>query len=95
MVVDKKLAEKKLFWKTLFETENLAPQMIPLATQRSNGIALELPHFGQVRAKVVAASALGDNFMSDTFIVTAYVAPRNPDSDTIVYKTFVKVTNRF
>lgn len=91
MRFDSKLSEQKQFWKVLFEQENVASNLMSLSTNHPNGIPYELPNFGQVRVRAAPASALGDNFMSDTFSVTAQLSPRNPDSDSIIYKTFIKV----
>jgi hypothetical protein len=69
------LEHQQMFWKTLFENKKFASQLPSLATDHADGITYEfyddLPEFGQVQIVVKAASSLGDNFMSDTFTITA------------------------
>lgn len=91
MVVDNQLAEKKLFWKTLFETKLLASKMVSIAKNQAGSETYDLVQFGKVHLKVEPASTIGDNFMSDTFTVTAFVTPGLHDKSTI-YKTFIKVS---
>lgn len=91
MPVDTKLSEQRRFWKILFEQENLASHLLSLSTYHPNDDSYELPNFGQVNVRVSPGSALGDNFNSDTFSVTAEVAPRNSDGDGLIFRTFVKV----
>ncbi len=87
------LAERQKFWKTLFEKKNLAPQLPTLATKHAeDGITYGFPQYGQVHVMVEAASALGDNFMSDTFIVKAAVKKWGASSkEATTYSTFIKV----
>ena len=66
------LEHQQMFWKTLFENKKFASQLPSLATDHVDGITYDdLPEFGQVQIVVKAASSLGDNFMSDTFTITA------------------------
>ncbi len=87
------LTGQQKFWKKLFEIKSLAQQLPTLATKNTkDGVTYGFPQYGQVHVMVEAASALGDNFMSDTFIVKATVkklgaAPK----EAITYSTFVKV----
>ena len=68
-IANMNLTQKKRFWKTLFENKNLAEQLPSLATKYAeDGVTYGFPAYGQVHVMVHAASALGDNFMSDTFI---------------------------
>ncbi|KAK4001916.1 hypothetical protein OUZ56_003781 [Daphnia magna] len=89
----KQLAERQSFWRTLFEAKTLAGQLVSLARDHTDGVTYDdLPHYGRVRVVVKPASSLGDNFMSDTFIVTAQISGWEAiagDGDTL--STFVKV----
>lgn len=83
------LSTKQHFWRTLFEENDLARQIPELAINGVNGsetIRLEISHYGEVVVKAKAASTLGDNFMSDTFIVEATQA----QTDT-KFSGFIKV----
>ncbi|KZS17060.1 Uncharacterized protein APZ42_017099 [Daphnia magna] len=85
----KELAEQQLFWKTLFEEKKLAPKLALLATVHVDGITYDdIPQYGQVHVLVQSASTLGDNFMSDTFTVSARLQRRYT---TKTYRTFAKV----
>ncbi|KAI9561522.1 hypothetical protein GHT06_012481 [Daphnia sinensis] len=84
----KNLAERQAFWRTLFESKQLAGQLVSLATDHVDGVTYDdLPHYRKVHVVVKPGSSLGDNFMSDTFIVTAQIS--GSDADTL--STFVKV----
>jgi hypothetical protein len=90
----KSLADRQLFWKTLFEEKKIAKQLAVLATDHVDGVTYDdLPHYGQVHIVAQSASSLGDNFMSDTFIVTAQLTKRdafgNETKNTL--STFIKV----
>ena len=82
------------FWKLLCDQENIASHLVSLSTDYPDGIQYELPNFGKVLVRTAPASALGDNFMSDTFSVTAQLPPGNPDGDFLIFKTFIKVLLR-
>lgn len=92
MDANNELLGKQHFWKTLFETQKLTSKLPILATNHPNGVFYKLPQYGQVLVKAETASVMGDNFMSDTFIIKAYVAPKSPEIDAIIHKTFIKVT---
>lgn len=68
----KSLADRQEFWKALFEKKNLAPQLASLTTQRVDGSnkIMFIKQYGQMKVTVESGSTLGDNFQSDTFIVT-------------------------
>ncbi|KAI9561519.1 hypothetical protein GHT06_012478 [Daphnia sinensis] len=86
----KSLADRQLFWKTLFETKKLAAQLASLATDHIDGVTYDdLPHYGRVHVVAESASSLGDNFMSDTFIVTAQLTASGDKTQTL--STFIKV----
>jgi hypothetical protein len=91
----KSLADRQLFWKTLFEEKKIAKQLAVLATDHVDGVTYDdLPsQYGQVHIVAQSASSLGDNFMSDTFIVTAQLTKRdafgNETKNTL--STFIKV----
>ncbi|XP_057377313.1 uncharacterized protein LOC130698642 [Daphnia carinata] len=68
----KTLSDKQLFWKTLFETKKLAAQLSSMVTSHVNGVTYDdIPQYGKVHVVAQSGSNLGDNFQSDTFIVTA------------------------
>jgi hypothetical protein len=74
----KSLAERQLFWKTLFEQKKIAKQLAVLATDHVDGVIYDdLLQYGQVHIVAQSASNPGDNFMSDTFIVTAQLTKRD------------------
>jgi hypothetical protein len=90
----KSRAQKQLFWTTLFKEKKLASQLVSLAAEHVNGITFDdIPQFGHLHVKVGSGSKIGDNFQSDTFIVTAQITPPNAKDDTSRYtlSTFVKV----
>ena len=65
----KSLADRQLFWKTLFEGKKLAAQLPVLATDHIDGVTYDdMPEFGKMHLKVESGSTLGDNFQSDTFL---------------------------
>jgi hypothetical protein len=63
------LVDRQLLWKSLFEEKKLAPQIATLVTDGEH--VYDISKYGKVHVKVVSGSSLGDNFQSDTFIVTA------------------------
>ncbi len=73
------------FWTALFEENGLIPKLPEIAGE-PDGRSLSTNEFGQVKVKAAAASAMGDNFMSDTFIVEA-----KTDKDTKSQTGFIKV----
>jgi hypothetical protein len=89
----KSLAGRQLFWKTLFEEKMLAPQLATLATDHVDGITYDdIPKYGKLHVKVESGSTLGDNFQSDTFIVTARLMQRDGEDIPNNLSTFIKVT---
>lgn len=88
----KSLVDRQLFWKTLFETKKLAAQLASLATDHVDGVTYDdLPVYGKVKIMAQSGSALGDNFQSDTFIVTARLMEGHAKDSFNVLSTFVKV----
>lgn len=88
------LAQKQQFWTTLFKEKKLSSQLASLATEHVDGITYDdLPQYGHLHVKVESGSTLGDNFQSDTFIVTVQNTRPNAKDDTCTYtwSTFVKV----
>lgn len=86
----KSLADRQLFWKTLFEAKKLASQLASLATDHIDGVTYDdLAQYGRVHVVAESASSLGDNFMSDTFIVTAQLTASGNKTHTL--STFIKV----
>lgn len=68
------LSTKQHFWRTLFEENDLARHIPGCVSTNINGNQTNkfvISHFGEVVVKAKAASTLGDNFMSDTYIVEA------------------------
>ncbi|EFX81341.1 hypothetical protein DAPPUDRAFT_242233 [Daphnia pulex] len=84
------LAERQAFWKTLFEEEKLTSQLASLATKHvDHGVTYyDMTQYGQIHVKVESGSALGDNFQSDTFIVTVQMLC---DTGEKTLSTFIKV----
>ena len=63
------LEEERKFWTALFEENNLTLQLPILADDKIDGIVFSSSHSDSVKVKAVRATALGDNFMSDTFLI--------------------------
>ena len=77
----------EIFWTTLFEENELALQLTKLANEKEHDESkLKLP-LGCVKLNVARASALGDNFMSDTYIIEAVMEKESKAS----IKSFAKV----
>jgi len=74
----------KQLWKTIFEQERITNRIIEI-TSVTDGISFSLETFGTVQLLVKPATAIGDNFMSDTFYITAVL------SNGVEHKAFVKV----
>ncbi len=86
----KSLADRQAFWKTLFEEKKLTSQLASLATEHVDGITYDdMPQYGQMHVKVESGSTLGDNFQSDTFIVTVRLLQSDTGAETL--STFIKV----
>lgn len=65
-------SENRIFWEQLFTVNDLANQLLTLSRDFGDcGIEIIHPKFGAAIVKAKPASALGDNFFSDTFIVDA------------------------
>ncbi len=84
------LADRKLFWKSLFEEKKLAPQIATLVTDGEH--VYDISEYGKVHVKVVPGSSLGDHFQSDSFIVKAQLMQRDGEDTPKTLSTFVKVT---
>ena len=88
----KSLSDRQAFWKTLFEEKKLTSQLSSLATEHVDGITYDdMPQYGQMHVKVESGSTttLGDNFQSDTFIVTVRLLQSDTGAKTL--STFIKV----
>ena len=87
--------EDKKFWTALFEENSLTMQLPILADDKIDGVTLPSSHSGSVKVKVIRASALGDNFMSDTFLVKASAQDENSRNTFIkvIYKIFWHCSN--
>ena len=72
------------FWKILFQEEPITSKLPEIAAC-SEGQTFHVPQYGDVLIKALAGSELGDNFMSDTYAVTATSA------DGVIYNGFFKV----
>jgi len=79
------LENTQRFWTALFEENELIPKLPEIAGE-PDGRSLPTEEFGQVKVKATPASAMGDNFLSDTFIVEA-----KPDKDVQSLTGFIKV----
>jgi hypothetical protein len=84
------LVDRQLFWKSLFEEKKLALQIATLVTDVEH--VYDISKNIKVHVKVVSGSSLGDNFQSDTFIVTAQFMQRDGEDTPKTLSTFVKVT---
>jgi len=71
-------------WKSIYEQENVAQRTAEIAAE-SDGITFDLESYGKVQLLVKPASAVGDNFMSDTYYNTAVL------SNGVQHRAFVKV----
>jgi hypothetical protein len=94
----KYLTQKQLFWAELFKEKKLASQLASIATKHVEGITYDdMPQYGHIHVKVESGSTLGDNFQSDTFIVTAQLTKTNntvkDDTSISTLSTFVKVSS--
>jgi len=82
-MADVKLSQD--FWKTLFEAENVAPQLLSISAKPDGVCFPSVGQYGEVNFKCHPASKLGDNFMSDTFIAMATT------QDGTDHRTFIKI----
>ena len=82
-MADVKLSQD--FWKTLFEADNVAPQLLSISAKPDGVCFPSVGQYGEVNFKCHPASKLGDNFMSDTFIAMATT------QDGTDHRTFIKV----
>ena len=78
----------KQLWKGIYEQERVASRMPEIAA-KTEGITFHLDGYGTVQLLVKPASAIGDNYMSDTYYNTAVL------SSGIQHKAFVKVVTAF
>lgn len=89
------LTEQRRFWKTIFEEKKLASQLATLASNQADDgwVLFNIPPYGEVHVKSEAGSTLGDNFMSDTYVLKARVNLSNTTgiNNSTVYSTFIKV----
>ncbi|XP_057377312.1 uncharacterized protein LOC130698641 [Daphnia carinata] len=86
------LSDRQHFWKVLFETKKLAAQLASLATDHIDGVTYDdIPQYGKVHVVAQSGSNLGDNFQSDTFIVTARLLQGQHEEPIDVLSTFIKV----
>ena len=79
-------SEEKQLWKTVFEQERITHRMVEISSE-TYGISISLKTYGTVQLLVRSATAIGDNYLSDTFYITAVL------SNGVEYKAFVKVIN--
>lgn len=73
------------FWTALFGENGLIPKLPEIAGE-PDGRSLSTKEFGQVKVKASPATAMGDNFLSDTFIVEAIT-----ENDSKSQTGFIKV----
>ena len=77
-------SEEKQLWKIIFEQEHITNRIIEISSE-PNGISICLETYGTVQLLVKPATAIGDNYLSDTFYITAVL------SNGVEHKAFVKV----
>ena len=82
--MDQTRLERKAFWTAIFEKENIAPQLVGISRGKFEEI-YHLSGYGETFVNGRPASILGDNFMSDTFIIDATTANGS------TFASFVKV----
>ena len=80
-----RLNESQRFWTSLFEETQLASKIFDVAAAEEKGQYFHVKKYGNVLVKSKPASALGDNFMSDTFTIEATL------EDGTSYISFIKV----
>ena len=78
--------EQQRFWKTLLEEHKVAAQLASISAQ-ADGASYHISEYGDVCVKCRPASVLGDNFMSDTYIITATA------QNGAAFRGFIKVRN--
>lgn len=85
---DDNLESKKRFWRILFEEQEIARRITALAEETGpfTPAVYSISHYGEVQVKVNSVSSLGDNFMSDAYVIEAHVVEGATD-----YYSFIKV----
>ena len=76
---------KKQLWRAIYEQEHVASRMVEIAAKK-DGITFETEAYGTIQLLVKPASAVGDNYMSDTYCNTAVLNNGGEEQ-----KAFVKV----
>ena len=61
---------QKQLWRAIYEQEHVASRMVEIAAKKE-GITFEIAAYGTIQLLVKPASAVGDNYMSDTYYSTA------------------------
>lgn len=79
------MGSKNRIWRYLFETEKLAIRL-PEVAQNEEGIVIRSTLFGNLQVKAKAATATGENFLSDAYLVSAVQTESNTE-----HRAFVKV----
>lgn len=79
------MSSNNKIWRYLFDTEKLAIRMPEIAGQE-NGITFRSAVFGDVQVQAKPATATGENFMSDAYLVSAIKKGSGEE-----HRAFVKV----
>lgn len=80
------MSSNNKIWRYLFDTEKLAIRLPEAAAQQEDGITFRSTVFGNVQVKAKPATATGENFMSDAYIVSAVQTASG-----VEHRSFVKV----
>ena len=75
----------KQLWRAIYEQEHVASRMVEIAAKKE-GITFEIEAYGTIQLLVKPASAVGDNYMSDTYYNTIVLNNGGEEQ-----KAFVKV----
>ena len=98
--MSEKLESKQLLWEHIFKNDQLIIRLIndhaaacakvsikpSLENADKNAITIQSSKWGPIKLKIWAATALGDNFLSDAYIVSAKL-----NDGEVEYRSFIKV----
>jgi len=76
---------QKQLWRAIYEQEHVASRMVEIAAKKE-GITFEIEAYGTIQLLVKPASAVGDNYMSDTYYNTIVLNNGGEEQ-----KAFVKI----
>ena len=94
------MGSQQLLWQYVFKDEQLIIRLIKdhaaacsnnsvdLLQESEDEVTIESSKWGPIKLKFWAATALGDNFLSD-----AYIASAKLDNGKVEYRSFIKVSH--